>query len=163
MSLSIHQVQCKVLIPSLLYNFTEPLVPSGFNYTREYHGTNTTTLTFDWDPPQGSGSETIVDNYTLSISPSPPPNIMVPSPPGTVTLDHNIMYSINITAENCAGEGGSYAFPDIEYSKPCMEILRLVSVRCLRCVSRTPQRSTIITNGSSFHGNVTPVLLWGVL
>ena len=68
-----------------------------------------TTITLDWDPPQGSGPEAIVDNYTVSISPDPPfqPTINhVILPPWNVTLTHNVEYTVYITAFNCFGESG---------------------------------------------------------
>lgn len=87
----------------------------------EYHGTNTTTLSFYWDyPPQGIGPETVVENYTISISSSPLFNLstyVVQSPPWNVTLAHNEIHSINITAVNCIGDSGTFIFPTIEYSK----------------------------------------------
>ena len=79
-----------------------------------------TTLMFDWRPPQGSGPETVVDYYTVFISPSPPsrPSYnVVSSPPWNVTLSHNVVYSVNITATNCAGESEVVAFPEIEYGE----------------------------------------------
>ncbi len=66
-----------------------------------------TTVTLGWDPPQGSGPQTIVDNYTISISPVSPyqlERILISSSPWNITLQHNEVYSINLTAMNCAGE-----------------------------------------------------------
>ena len=79
-----------------------------------------TALTFEWDPPQGSGPETIVDNYTIIIHPQPftGPNINIVSLRlWNITLAHNKIYSINITAVNCAGAGETFIHPNIEYSK----------------------------------------------
>ncbi len=79
-----------------------------------------TTLTFEWDPPQGSGSEVIVDYYIISISPRPLSHSItnvVPSFPWNVTLAHNTVYSANITAVNCAGVSDTFVLFDIEYSK----------------------------------------------
>ena len=79
-----------------------------------------TTLTFEWDLPQGSGPEAIVDYYVISIS-STPSNLtssaVVELYQWNFTVDHNEIYSINITAVNCAGESGTYIFPDFEYSE----------------------------------------------
>lgn len=104
------------------YSLLVPLIPTGFMYTREYHGTNITNLTFEWYPPQGTGPESIVDNYTISVSPGPlshPSTNVVPYPPEpwNVTLAHNTEYKISIRAENCAGQGDTFALPTIEYSK----------------------------------------------
>ena len=77
---------------------------------------------FEWDKPQGSGPQAIVDYYTITISPSPlyPSNVTVL--PSTslalnVTLGYNILYRATISAENCAGESEIFVFPRlIEYS-----------------------------------------------
>ena len=77
-----------------------------------------TTLTLEWDPPQGSGPEAIVDSYTISISPDPLSHLGVNmnlSSPWNVTLAHNTTYSIGITAVNCAGESDSFTLADIQY------------------------------------------------
>ena len=97
-----------------------PLPPTGFHVTREYYNITETTVTLDWDPPQGRGPETIVDNYTISISPAPPyqpARITVPMSPLNVTLNGNIAYSINLTAVNCVGESDPSLLADIQFSK----------------------------------------------
>ena len=102
------------------FNNIEPLAPTDFNYTSEYHQFMNTTLTLDWNAPLGSGPQAVVDSYTLSISPAPPSHpgtIVVQKPPFNVTLAHNIAYSLNLTAVNCAGESETLIFPDIEYSE----------------------------------------------
>lgn len=82
-----------------------------------------TTVTFEWDPPQGSGPEAVVDNYTISISPRPLShpctNVVhgVQSLVWSATLAHNTMYTLNITAVNCEGQSDPYNFPQIEYGK----------------------------------------------
>ena len=79
-----------------------------------------TTVTLDWDPPQGSGPGTVVDNYTVSISPDPPyqpATNIVPSPPWNITLGHNVQYNINLTAINCAGSTEPVELSGIEFSK----------------------------------------------
>ena len=100
--------------------FSVPLLPTGFNYTREYHETATTTITLAWNPSPGSGPEAIVDNYIISISPQPlshsSENIVLSSP-WNVSLSHNTIYSVNITAANCAGLSDTYVLPNIEYGK----------------------------------------------
>ncbi len=76
------------------------------NIIAEYEDNTETIITLDWDPPQGIGPEAIVDNYTISISPTPPdqPAIDQDSRPWNVTLGHTQLYTINATAINCAGE-----------------------------------------------------------
>lgn len=112
-----------------------PLIPTGFNYTGEDHGMMDTTLIFDWDPPQGLGPEAIVDDYVISISPSPlshPGTDVVSSPPWNVTLDHNTLYTINITAMNCAGEGDTFIAAEIEYRKQ-NRIYSIIQVHVWHC------------------------------
>ena len=82
-----------------------------------------TTLTLEWDPPQGLGPESIVDSYTIRIYPSPlshPTVNMVPSAPPyswNFTLAHNTRYTANITAINCEGPGDTVILPSIEISE----------------------------------------------
>ena len=81
-----------------------------------------TIVTLDWDPPQGKGPEAIVDNYTISISPPPlyqpaKITILVPTSQLNVTLEHNVVYSINLTALNCVGESSPSLLPDIQFGK----------------------------------------------
>lgn len=86
----------------------------------ELHDSSNTAVTFEWDPPNGSGPEAVVDYYIISISPAPlshPERNVVHSLLWNVTLAHNTYYKINITAVNCAGPGETFIFSDIEYSK----------------------------------------------
>lgn len=75
-----------------------------------------TTVTLYWSPPQGTGPEAVVDNYTISISPAPlyQPARMVVTPGSNVTLEHNVDYSINFTAINCAGESDPLVLPNFQ-------------------------------------------------
>lgn len=95
-------------------------MPTGFNYTNEYHEMYNTTITLQWDPPGGEGPEAVVDFYTISISPAPlhpDTNMLNFSLSWNVTLAHNVIYTINITAGNCAGESDPFVLPDIEFSR----------------------------------------------
>ena len=77
-----------------------------------------TMVTLDWDPPEGTGPEAVVDNYTITISPpSPyqPARITVTTLQWNVTLEHNTVYSINLTAENCIGESEPSSLSNIEF------------------------------------------------
>ena len=128
---------CSIVKMLLNFNYAiEPLVPTGFRFTGEYHQFMNTTLTFEWDSPQGIGPETIVDNYTITISPSPPlqPNkYRVMQPPWIVTLTHNTIYSINITAANCAGESAAFEFSEIEYGKQMKSVFDLSYLTRFAC------------------------------
>ena len=95
---------------NVFFSFLVPLQPSNLSIMSMSHGLMNTTFTFVWDqPPQGGGPESIVDNYTISITPSPPsdPNtttLPFPPSPFIVTLSHNQMYTLSLTAVNCAGQ-----------------------------------------------------------
>ena len=83
-----------------------PLLPTGFSIAEMYHDDMETTITLNWDTPQ----DFVVDNYTLSISPAPqyqPENNLVSLPPWNVTVSHNQVYTVNITAMNCLGSSGT--------------------------------------------------------
>ncbi len=98
-----------------------PLTPSGFNITGEVYTVANLTVTFEWDEPQGSGPEVVVDNYIVIITPQPlyPSNTnMLPNSPQSlnVTLKYNTNYTATITAVNCAGESATFVYPArIEY------------------------------------------------
>lgn len=96
----------------LLSIIVVPQAPSGFRVNERYPTNNMGTIvTLQWDPPQGRDSQTVVDNYTISISPPPlsqPSTTMVNSPPWNVTFDYNVDYELNITAENCNGESDPF-------------------------------------------------------
>ena len=95
-----------------------PLTPTGFSIIMEYYTVMDSTVTFEWDPPPGSGPESIVDNYTIIITPTPVSHSMnnvVLYSPWNVTLNYNVEYTATITAVNCAGKSNSYILFNIEY------------------------------------------------
>ena len=97
-----------------------PLAPSNFNIAGRYDDVLNTTVTFKWDPPQGSGPETVVNSYTISITPRPvshPRVNTVTSRFLNVTLNYNVEYTATIIAENCAGISSVSMIHNIEYCK----------------------------------------------
>ena len=102
------------------YIHLEPLVPTGFKYTRVYHGLINTTVTFEWDLPQDTGPGFAVDYYIISFLPRPLSHrttniITYPPYPWNVTLNHNTTYAINLTAVNCAGESDPFIIGGIQF------------------------------------------------
>ena len=96
-----------------------PKTPSGFDITRVNFTPVNNTITFEWDPPQGMGPEVIVDYYLIFISPAPlshPILNNVSSSPWDVTVNYNTLYSVNITAFNCAGQSGTFVFNNFSHS-----------------------------------------------
>lgn len=89
------------------YDAIVPLETTGFNVTAFHPSESDVTITLTWDPPSGSGPETVVDNYIISVTPMPVSHSVtsiVLSPPWIVTLDYNQTYTATIVAVNCAGE-----------------------------------------------------------
>ena len=98
-----------------------PLTPTGFSITGQNDSLHyNTTITFEWDPPQGRGPEAIVDYYSILVTPRPlshPPSNIVYFTPWNVTLDYNIVHTATITAVNCAGESNPFILTNIEFSE----------------------------------------------
>ena len=92
-----------------------PLAPSGFSINMEVFTFSNLTLTFEWDGPQGSGPQAIVDYYTIAITPEPLSSLNITRVPNSpqafnATLSYNVNYEVAITAGNCAGESNSFVF-----------------------------------------------------
>ena len=102
------------------YNFIVPQTPTGFSVTGQNDRLHyNTTITFEWDPPQGSGPEAIVDYYLIVVTLRPlshPVSNKVYSIPWSVTLEYNIEHTAVITAVNCAGESSPFILTNIEFS-----------------------------------------------
>ena len=81
------------------------------------------TITFQWEPPQGGGPQTVVDYYLLSVYPQPLSQPIIANISRTlnswnVTMQYNTRYSADITAVNCAGSSEATDLPiDVEFSK----------------------------------------------
>ena len=99
------------------YHSTVPSSPIDFGIIMKNHGNMETEVTLDWDSPQGTGPEAIVDNYTISISPTPLFQQEVLIQMFNVTLAHNVLYTINLTAMNCAGVSEPAILSNIGFSE----------------------------------------------
>ncbi len=98
----------------------EPQAVTGFNITRDFSTNGDNTIVLEWDPPTGSGPDTIIDNYTVHIFPQPISHSIsntVFSSPLLVSINYGVKYTATITAENCAGRSTSSTLNDIEYGK----------------------------------------------
>ena len=112
-----HIVKCAGLIMSFP---PAPLTPTGLLITADNFAVMNSTITLSWDPPQGTGPQLNVDFYWISIIPtslSHPVLNNVITPPFSVTIGYNTVYTVNITAVNCAGQSGTLSLENIEYSK----------------------------------------------
>ena len=95
-----------------------PLRPSNFSITEQYDTISNTTITLEWSPPQGSGSEAVVDYYIFSISPTPlshTTSVIVNSFAIRVTVEYNVAYKFNILAINCAGQSNISTLQNIKF------------------------------------------------
>lgn len=118
--------------------FSEPKVPTGFNYTRVYRKATVLMLTFEWDPPQDFGLDLTVDSYVITILPHPKyyhtTQLLYPPNPWNVTLYYNTKYTMNITAVNCVGESDPFVIGDINFGKDFkhMALIEVLRVRGLQ-------------------------------
>ena len=116
-----HSVSTSLPLYYWFYIYLVPLTPTGFNVTEQVDSLHyNTTITFEWDPPQGSGPETIVDSYPILLKPKslshPSLNVLYSSP-YIVTVRYNVEHTAVITAVNCAGESSPFTLLNIEYSE----------------------------------------------
>ena len=73
---------------------------------REFFGDNAVTVVFEWNPPLGDDLGSVVDEYSIIISPGPishPPSIRIAFPRMIVLLNYNVEYTTSIFSINCAG------------------------------------------------------------
>ena len=97
-----------------------PQAVTGLNIFSEYYSVMNITVSFEWDPPPGSGPEVIVDNYTITIIPEPVSHNISNTAYSTelsVILNYNVIYTATVAAQNCAGESESVVLSNIEYGK----------------------------------------------
>ena len=95
-------------------------MPVNFSISAQADSLSDTTITFTWDPPPGTGVETIVDMYVLSIYPFPqshPGGIDTTSQSLEMMLEYNLKYSATLVAVNCAGKSSPVVLPNLEFSK----------------------------------------------
>ena len=93
-------------------------MPTGFNITNVDYETFI-TVTFEWDPPNGFGTQTIVESYNFFITPKPviPISNKISSSPYNLLLAFNIQYTASISAVNCAGASEAATISNIFYGK----------------------------------------------
>ena len=91
-----------------------PNGPSGSSIASEFLRIEETVLTLVWSAPTGSEPADIVDNYVIYLMPpSPDSRITVPAAsPFNVSLAHNVVYTLNVTASNCYGESEPDVIPN---------------------------------------------------
>ncbi len=98
--------------------YVEPFITTGFEIAASYFTPTGAVIMFEWDPPNGSGPEAVVENYTISILPMPishPIFNVVITTSWNVTLDYNVIYNATITALNCAGESNPNVITNIQH------------------------------------------------
>ena len=91
------------------------------------------TISLQWNPPEGSGSATVIDKYILSVTPKPvshPISNEVYSTIWNVTLNYNTVYTATITAVNCVGKSNTTELSGIQYSKYLTGNLTIMTLVC---------------------------------
>lgn len=109
-----------------------PLRPSQFSITGQHDTLSNTTITLEWSPPLGRGSEAVVDFYTLSFLPIPlshPASATVNITSVNVTVEYNVQYMFNILATNCIGESDVFILQNIKFGMGHVHNYRQVEPR----------------------------------
>ena len=104
-----------------LLHFVAPLMPPDFQITDVDHSTKSyfNTVTLEWGPPNGTGTQNIVETYGFIVIPK---SIFLitnrtVSSPYSIYLAYNIRYSVQIFAVNCAGISEPATISDIYHGK----------------------------------------------
>ena len=107
-----------IIITEKVYSNTVPYtIPTNFKQDSEIpQGKNASTLTFNWNIPEGPDFGAVIDHTTIHVIPRPPYQKSikrVEHPPWNITLEHNIRYTISAVFENCAGMSDVFILPVI--------------------------------------------------
>ena len=78
---------------------TIPSTPQSVFFSEVSNNSDTTVVTLQWDPPTGS----IVNNYTITVTPQPPFGVVSPITGNqtTLTLQYNVEYMVTVRGSNC--------------------------------------------------------------
>ena len=80
---------------------TIPSTPQSVLFSEVTNNSDTTVVTLQWDPPTGS----IVNNYTITVTPQPPFGVVSPVTCNqtTLTLQYNVECMVTVRGSNCIG------------------------------------------------------------
>ena len=84
-----------------------PLIPSDFNITNITFQSTSVFVNTEWDLPQGSGPEDVMDSYNITITTIPisePISNLTQFTEFSLSVNYNVEYTITLFAMNCAGE-----------------------------------------------------------
>ena len=104
-----------IFLVHIPFDSIAPLMPTGFNIT-DVDYSQAILVTFDWDPPNGTGTQTIVETYHFVVTPKPiQPISNTSTSPISIFLSYNVKYSVHIFAVNCAGDSEAATISNISY------------------------------------------------
>lgn len=70
------------------------------------YGRSNVSILLQWDPAVNSGGNTAA-NYTITVTGPTLQELTSHETAATITVEYNEMYTVNISARNCAGSSGS--------------------------------------------------------
>ena len=91
----------------LIYNPLEPLMPSGLNIINVTFLSKNVFVNTEWDLPQGSGPEDVLNSYNITITTIPisdPISNLTQFTEFSLSANYNVEYTITLFAMKCAGE-----------------------------------------------------------
>ena len=71
--------------------------------THGQNGTETSLVTFQWDPPSDNGGDD-VDSYNLTVSGGISRSVITDTT-ASIELPYNVEYTVRVSATTCAGSG----------------------------------------------------------
>lgn len=97
-----------------------PLPPINLSISEEYEDKQNITVTFEWNPANGTGAEYFVESYSVSLSSELEEYYYQESihlEAINLTLDYNVNYTATVVSLNCAGESIPTLLHGVLFSK----------------------------------------------
>lgn len=110
-----------------------PRSPTGFSIAKKNEAASNIMVTIDWNTLQNNNPDIMMsESYQVAITPrslSHPISTVVNYPPLSVTLNYNVIYTVRLTVEGCAGKSHPLTMR-VQYSMSILIYFVAVYIAC---------------------------------